>query len=87
MACGLPVIVTENTGASEIIEHGKEGFIVPIRSANAIAEYLELLYANSALRYEMSQAALKKSQSDLGWQNYADQLCTFYNSVWTQSRP
>ncbi|CAD7777392.1 MAG: hypothetical protein KCCBMMGE_00521 [Candidatus Methanoperedenaceae archaeon GB37] len=28
MACGLPVITTNASGASEIIENGKEGFIL-----------------------------------------------------------
>lgn len=85
MACGLPVIVTENTGTSDIVEHGKDGFVVPIRSSAAIAKYLKQLYSNSDLRYEMSQAALAKSQCDLSWQQYAEKLCNFYNSIWSQS--
>ena len=32
MACGLPVIATENAGGSEIIEDGVDGFIVPVRN-------------------------------------------------------
>jgi glycosyltransferase involved in cell wall biosynthesis len=85
MACGLPVVVTENTGTSDIVEHSKDGFIVPIRSAATIAEYLELLYSNRDLCHAMSQAALAKSQSNLSWQQYADKLCNFYNSIWSQS--
>ena len=32
MACGLPVITSQNTGGSEIIEDDKNGYIIPIRS-------------------------------------------------------
>jgi glycosyltransferase involved in cell wall biosynthesis len=38
LACGLPVITTPNTGASDVIIPGKNGEIVPIRDPAAIAE-------------------------------------------------
>ena len=38
MACGVPVIATENTGAADLFNDGVEGFIVPIRDAGAIRE-------------------------------------------------
>jgi glycosyltransferase involved in cell wall biosynthesis len=38
LACGLPVITTPNTGASDVIIPGKNGEIVPIRDPVAIAE-------------------------------------------------
>jgi len=79
MACGLPVITTTNTGASELIEHGREGFIVPIRLPEAIANYLESLYRNEELRLEMSSAALRKAQSDLSWEYHSLQVCDLYD--------
>jgi glycosyltransferase involved in cell wall biosynthesis len=38
LACGLPVITTPNTGASDLIEPGVNGEVVPIRDPQAIAE-------------------------------------------------
>lgn len=38
LACGLPVITTPNTGASDVIIPGRNGEIVPIRDPAAIAE-------------------------------------------------
>lgn len=38
MACGLPVVLTPNTGASDLVQEGISGSIVPIRDAKAIAE-------------------------------------------------
>ena len=81
MACGLPVITTVNTGAADIIADQKDGFIVPIRSPDAIAEHLELLYRDDGLRQEMSAAALAKARTELSWQRYAAQLRKFYYSV------
>jgi len=37
LACGLPVITTKNTGASDLIRPGKNGEVVPIRDPEAIA--------------------------------------------------
>lgn len=38
LACGLPVITTPNTGASDLIQSGLNGEIVPIRDPQAIAD-------------------------------------------------
>ncbi len=38
MACGLPVILTPNTGAAQFVEEGINGSVVPIRDPQAIAD-------------------------------------------------
>ncbi len=38
MACGLPAILTPNTGANDWITSGHNGEVVPIRDASALAE-------------------------------------------------
>ena len=38
MACGLPLIVTPNAGGEDLIDEGRTGFLVPIRSPASIAE-------------------------------------------------
>lgn len=38
LSCGLPAIVTANTGADDAVVDGRSGFVVPIRSPEAIAE-------------------------------------------------
>lgn len=38
MACGLPVVLTPNTGANDFVQPGVNGEIVPIRDAVATAE-------------------------------------------------
>jgi glycosyltransferase involved in cell wall biosynthesis len=59
MAHGLPVVATPNCG--EVVTDGKDGFIAPVRDADALAEissYLalpELLPAQSAAAREKSR--------------------------------
>lgn len=69
LACGLPVIVTRNTGASEIIRDGHEGFIVPIRSADAIAWRLETLHRDREMLATMSRQA-HVTAAENSWANY-----------------
>ena len=38
MACGLPVVVTPNTGTNDLVTPGENGEIVPIRDVSATAE-------------------------------------------------
>lgn len=72
MACGCPVIATTNTGASELITDGVEGFIVPIRSPKIIAERLQQLADQPDLRQQMSQASLARVKLLGGWDAYGD---------------
>ncbi|HUZ04871.1 MAG TPA: glycosyltransferase, partial [Acidobacteriaceae bacterium] len=57
MACGCPVIATPNSGSEDLFTNGKEGFIVPIRDANGIADRLQLLADDFQLRQQMRAAA------------------------------
>jgi glycosyltransferase involved in cell wall biosynthesis len=70
MACGCPVIASENSGASELFKNGVEGFIVPIRSPEVITEKLLFLYKNPNIRIKMSQAALGRVKDMRGWDRY-----------------
>jgi glycosyltransferase involved in cell wall biosynthesis len=59
MACGLPVIVTSHCGAADLVVDRLNGFIVPPRDEQAIAEKLEFLAANESTRQAMGEAARK----------------------------
>jgi glycosyltransferase involved in cell wall biosynthesis len=69
MASGLPVIVTAN-GPGDLVRHGIDGFVVPIRDACEIAERLEFLGAHPNIRQEMERAARVRAQQ-LSWDVYA----------------
>ena len=46
LACGVPVIVTEDTGMKEHVREGENGFVVPTGSWQAILERMEFLVKN-----------------------------------------
>jgi len=80
MSTGLPIIISENTGTSEIIKNGREGFIVPIRDVQAIAEKLTFLFENKTRCVSMGIAAASTIKA-LNWDNYQEVCANFYKSI------
>ena len=56
-ACGLPIVTTDAPGCREIVRDGDNGFLVPVRDAQALALALRSLIDNVALRAKMGQRA------------------------------
>jgi starch synthase len=75
MAQGVPVITTTATGGPDVITDGSDGFIVPLRDAEAIATRLEFLIRDRERLRAMSAAARQKAAS-LRWSHYRSQLAT-----------
>ena len=77
LACGCPVIGTTNSGAEDLFEDGKEGYIVPIRDSSALREKMQWLADNPDFREAMSIAALEKVRSIGGWEYYGQSMHDF----------
>ncbi len=73
MAQGLPIITTAHTGAPDIMKDGTEGFIIPIRSVEAIYQAINNLYKDRGLLQRMGQAAQKRA-AQLTWENYGQMI-------------
>jgi glycosyltransferase involved in cell wall biosynthesis len=77
MACGCPLISSTNTGGSDLFTPGVEGFEVPIRSVDAIAERLQQLADDPQLQQRMSAAALDRVKALGGWHDYGEAYLNF----------
>ena len=44
LACGIPVVVTEDTGMKELVHEGENGWIIPTGSVDALYERLDALW-------------------------------------------
>jgi starch synthase len=73
MARGLVVITTPHTAGPDLIVEGVNGFIVPIRSAEAIEERLTRLISDKNLLIEMKMAARRKAEM-FPWETYRQEL-------------
>ena len=71
MSFGLPIITTENSGS--LVENDVDGFIVPIRDIDLMAERLRRLFYNPTLCESMKLNALKKAKG-VTWTKYREGL-------------
>jgi glycosyltransferase involved in cell wall biosynthesis len=63
MAAGLPVVATHVGGTPEVVEDGATGLLVPPARPEALAEALEQLLVNPALREKMGRAGQARVSS------------------------
>lgn len=77
---GLPVIATPNSAVEELVDHGREGFVVPIRDPHSIADCLESLAADSALLNTMAHAALVRA-GRWSWTDYQHGLLEMFGKM------
>lgn len=81
MAHGLPVVSTPVGGIPEAITDGVEGFLVHPGDVGALAERLERLLSDPALRCAMSGAARRKVKSTFSSERIAQQWVDLYREV------
>jgi glycosyltransferase involved in cell wall biosynthesis len=73
MAHGLPVISTPNSAAPDLITSGKEGWIVPIRDPDALAEAMQWCIDHPAELAEMGRQAMARAAQQQ-WSDYRAHL-------------
>jgi alpha-maltose-1-phosphate synthase len=81
MACGCPVVSSENTGARDLFHDGQEGFIVPIRDVATLAERLQRLADDPALCARMGKASLARVKKMGGWRDYGQRALAIYTAL------
>ena len=69
LSYGLPVIATVNSGGADILSEGSTGFLVPVRSPDAIADKLQLLADSPDLLAEISSRAVMRDNGRRSWEN------------------
>ena len=73
MACGLPVITTREAGYDNVITSGVNGFLVPARNPEAIAEVLEMLASNPGRAQEIGHNA-RQTALAYTWARHGDRF-------------
>ena len=80
LASGLPVIASVESGTGEVIEHGREGWLIIHTDYEMAAEYLWRLKASEVLRTRMSAAAVETGRK-WGWDQYGERAFAAYQRI------
>ncbi len=78
LASGLPVVGTYPGGATTLVQDGVEGFIVPPRDPQRLAEAMIRVATDRELNQRMGEAAFRKGAIGNTWQDYGDRLLAQY---------
>ena len=80
MRRGLPVVVTHEVGAAEIVEEANGGIVVS-GDANQLSEAISRLSENSALAQAMGKVGQRYVLEHYGWPHVAAQMEALYESL------
>lgn len=72
MACGIPVIASNIGGLSGIVIHGETGYLVRPGDPVDLANHLEILLAEPALRRNMGEAGRQRVEESFEWDVIVD---------------
>jgi alpha-maltose-1-phosphate synthase len=82
MASALPVVATSASGAEDCITEGKDGFVVPDRNVDALAEKILWCYRHPDELAAMGRAARAKIEQQFTLSHYEERQIALYQAGW-----
>ncbi len=80
-AAGRPIITTDHPGCKEAVDHGLNGFLVPVKDPKATAAAVETLLENPKRLKEMGINARKKAEREFDIHEIVRQTLEVYKSI------
>ena len=81
MQFSLPIISTFEGGIPDVVKDGINGFLVPQRDAQALADKLEVLIVNPLLRKEMGFAGRKLYEEKVTIEIFEKRLLEIFRNL------
>jgi glycosyltransferase involved in cell wall biosynthesis len=78
MSCGKPVVASSIGGLKEIINNGKDGFLVQSEDFNLAAEAIEKLVTDHALRIYLGNNGREKVINNYNWNDNLNKMISVY---------
>jgi len=85
MLSGLPVVTTATCGMRDVIQHGSNGLLIPLRSPHAIVSTVERLLSDAQLRSRLGRQAHADAVEHYTWDKVALPVRQVYREI--ASRP
>lgn len=83
-AAGRPMVAVDGPGLREVVIDGETGFLVPPRDASALADALERLLRDGALRRRLGHAARLRAEQNFGDDTVVAATMTVYRDLLPQ---
>jgi len=80
-ACGLPLVATDVPGCRGVVTHGKEGLLVPVRDAEALAAAIRRLHESPDLARRLGQAARARALAEFDERIVVEKILAVYREL------
>jgi L-malate glycosyltransferase len=84
--CLLALVGTNVGGIAEQIENGRNGLLVPVGDAQALASALEKLIQDPSYRYALARAGWEKAKKSYSMNRVIQQLTKLYEGYRKEQR-
>jgi glycosyltransferase involved in cell wall biosynthesis len=84
MSCGKPVVACRGQGIEEVIDHGKNGWLIPADGLEQLVRGLSALLGSPELRAGIGVAARQTILEKLTLSHQAQHLATIYRQASSQ---
>jgi len=81
LASGLPIVGSTVGGIPEVVEHGKNGFLVPPREPKALAAAIRHLADHPAVRADIGRWNRIQAEANLSWARVTTRYLSLYHGV------
>ena len=80
-SCAKPMVTCDTIGCKEVVEDGKNGFLVPVGDSISLAKAIEKLYLDESLREEFGRYARQKAISEFDVEIIVKSYLEMYEEV------
>jgi glycosyltransferase involved in cell wall biosynthesis len=83
-ACGRPIVSCDVPGCREVVRHGENGYLVPVRNAGALAKALVELLENPIMRRKMGTCSRTIAENEFSKELIISQTLALYQFCVTE---
>ena len=80
-AIGRPIVTTNSIGCKDAVDEGINGFLVPVKDSEALAQKLRILIEDRNLRIRMGQASREKAEREFNLERVIEKHLEIYNKI------
>lgn len=80
-AVGRPIVTTHSIGCKDVVDDGENGFLIPIKDSEALAEKLRILIEDKELRVRMGKASRAKAEQEFAIEKVVKKHLEIYHDV------
>ena len=77
-ACGRPIVATDVSGCRDVVHHGGNGLLVPVRDARALADAILALAGDPARRAAMGAEGRRRAETEFAAERINEETLRVY---------